>query len=192
MSFPAVLTRDDMEALDTLDLLPLRQMVNANQGRPLAPGAQNLLDALSRPDRFRILRHGAGAQILARNGLALAEAQHLLRQAYGAAIVFGSPTVHTVMDRTTGQVLAPLMFLRIDAPRAYRQDLVQLLAQRSAQHVTTSLERDRMVVRTELPLARLIGLERTVLDRTEGAAHVLCWLARYGPLPGMAVEGVQT
>ncbi|GAB3760724.1 hypothetical protein GCM10028796_09790 [Ramlibacter monticola] len=191
MSFPAALTRDDMEALDTLDLLPLRQRVGATHGKPLAAGGHSLLDALSRPDRFRILRHGAGGQILARNGLALAEAQHLLRQAYGAAIAFGSPTVHTVTDRATGQVLAPLMFLRIAAPRAYRQDLVQLLARCSPQQGTASFEGNRVVVRAELPLARLIGLEREVLDRTEGAADVLCRLARYGPVPGHAGEGLR-
>ncbi|GAB3757529.1 hypothetical protein GCM10028796_01810 [Ramlibacter monticola] len=193
MSFPAVLTRDDMEALDTreLDLLPLRQKVGATHGKPLALGGQNLLDALSRPDRFRILRHGAGGQILARNGLALAEAQHLLRQAYGGVVAFECPTVHTVMDRATGKLLVPLMFLRIDAPRAYRLDLLRLLAPCSLKPDATTLERGRIVVRAELPLARLIGLERQVIDRTDGAAHVLCWLARYGPVSGVAWEGLQ-
>jgi hypothetical protein len=33
MSFPVRLTRDDMNAFDTLDLLPLRQTVRAMHGR---------------------------------------------------------------------------------------------------------------------------------------------------------------
>jgi hypothetical protein len=133
MSFPAALTRDDMEALDTLDLLPLRQRVGATHGKPLGGGrpqtAGRAVAAGSLPHPApRRRRADSGAQ-RPRFGRSAAPAA----QAYGAAIAFGSPTVHTLTDRATGQVLAPLMFLRIAAPRAYRQDLVQLLARCSAQ-----------------------------------------------------------
>jgi hypothetical protein len=191
MSFPVTLTRDDMQALDTLDLLPLRQVVAAAGGKPLVFGCHDLLDALSRPDRFRILRHGTGGQILARNGLALAEAQHVLRQAYGEAIAFGRPTVHTLVERASGAVLVPLMFLRIDAPRAYRQELLRMPALSCAQQADVTLQRDRIVLRAERPLAQLVGLEREVLECTDGAAQVLCWLARYGPVPAAAAQGAQ-
>jgi hypothetical protein len=181
MSFPASLTRDDIEAFDTLDLLPLRQLVRVTHASRTALGGQCVLPGLSRPDRFRILRHSAGGQILARNGLALAEAQLLLRQACGAAIAFETPTAHRVLDHATGTTLVPVMFLRMDAPRAYRRDLLQMLGERSAEPREITIERDRIVLRTEMLLSRLIGLERQVLDHTDGAAHILCWLARYSP-----------
>jgi hypothetical protein len=94
MSFPVSLTMDDIEAFDRLDLLPLRQLVRATHASRTPLAGQGLLAALSRPERFRILRHGGGAQILARNGLALAEAQLLLRQVCGSSIAFGTPTAH--------------------------------------------------------------------------------------------------
>jgi predicted membrane GTPase involved in stress response len=186
MSFPVTLTRDDMQAFDTLDLLPLRQMVRAT-------GASRLddlrpLNGLSRPDRFRILRHGRGGQILAQNGLALAEAQVVLRHAYGSSIEFGTPSPHRVVDHATGTMLEPHMFLRIDAPRAHRQELLQVLVQRSAEAGKVAARRDRIVLRMESPLSRLIGLEREVLEATDGAAQILCWLSRYSPASSAVVE----
>lgn len=188
MSFPVTLTLDDMNAFDTLDLLPLRQMVRATHATATGLGGELLLDGLSRPDRFRILRHGPGGQILARNGLALAEAQVVLRQACARSIDFGPPTVHRVIDHDTGTVLVPMMFLHVDAPRAFRRELLQILAERSIGSGEIAMQRDRMVVRMESPLACLIGLERQILERTDGAAQILCWLSRYSPAPHAAVE----
>jgi len=191
MSFPVRLTREDVQALDTFDLLPLRQAVSLDCEGRIAMASQRLLDGLSRPERFRILRHGAGGQILARNGLALAEAQGVLQQVYGGLVSFGTPRVHTVTDDATGATLVPVMRLRIDAPRACRQAVVRTLDERAAAPREIAVVRDGIVVRTESPLAALIGLERQVLERTDGAAHVLCWLARYGPAHGSGARKVQ-
>ena len=90
MSFPVILTRDDMDAFVTLDLLPVRQTVRPRRASTEL-GGQGLLGELSRPACFRLLRQGTGVQILARNPLALAEAQQVLRQAYGRSIEFGTP-----------------------------------------------------------------------------------------------------
>lgn len=129
------------------------------------------------------MRHGGGGQILARNGLALAEAQALLRQAYGASIVFGTTSAHRVIDPASATVLVPMMCLRIDAPRACRQVLLQILERRSVGPGEMARERDRIVLRIEAPLACVIGLEQEVLQATAGAAHILCWLARYSAAP---------
>jgi hypothetical protein len=185
MSFPVTLSLDDMNAFDTLDLLPLRQMVRATHAPAGLSG--RLLDELSRPDRFRILRHGPGGQILARNGLALAEAQVVLRNAY-RSIDFGPPTVHRVIDHATGTILVPMMFLRVDAPRAFRRELLQILTERSTGASEIAMQRDRMVVRSESPLACLIGIERQILERTDGAAQILYWLSRYSAAPRAAAE----
>lgn len=188
MSFPVTLTLDDMNAFDTLDLLPLRQMVRPTHATAAPLNGRRLIEGLSRPNRFRILRHGRGGQILARNGLALAEARVALRHAYGRSIDFGPPTVHRVIDHATGTILAPMMFLRVDAPRAFRRELLQILAERSIEAGEIAMQRDRMTVRVESPLACLIGLERQILERTDGAAQILCWLSRYSPATRAAVE----
>lgn len=188
MSFPVTLTLDDMNAFDTLDRLPLRQMVRATHANATGLGGGRGLDGLSRPERFRILRHGRGAQILARNGLALAEAQVVLQHACGSSIDFETPSVHRVIDHATGTILAPMMFVSIDAPRAYRQELLQMLAQRTAQPGEIAIRRHRIVVRLESPLACLIGLERQVLEATDGSAQIVCRLSRYSPASDAAAE----
>jgi len=182
MSFPVTLTLDDMNAFDMLDLLPLRQMVHARHATAAGLASRLRLDGLSRPDHFRILRHGAGGQILARNGLALAKAQAVLQHACGQSIDFAPPTAHRVIDHATGAILVPMMFLRVDAPRAFRQELLQLLAERSIAPGEIALQRRRIVARVEAPLTALIGLERQIVERTDGAAHILCWLSRYSAL----------
>jgi hypothetical protein len=192
MIFRVNLTLDDMNAFDTLDRLPLRQVLRAKHATAKGLGDRRRLDGLSRPDRFRILRHGPGGQILARDGLSLAEAQVALRNAYGRSIDFGPPTVHRVIDHATGAILEPMMFLRVDAPRAYRQELLQMLVRRSAKASEIAPERNRIVISTEAPLACLIGLEQQVLDGTDGAAQIVCRLSRYSPAPRATVEEAYT
>ena len=188
MSFPVTLTLDDMNTFDTQDLLPLRQMVRATHATVTRLGGRLPLEGLSRPDRFRIMRHGPGGQIMARNGLALAEAQVVLRNAYGRSIDFGPPTIHRVIDHATGTILVPRMSLRVDAPRSFRRKLLQLFAERSIEPGEIAIKRNRMVVRIESPLACLIGLEQQILKRTDGSVQILCWLSRYGPAAEAAVE----
>src|SRR3954471_12501639 len=122
-----------MNSREALELLPLRQMVNAAGDAALRFAHQDLLDGLGRPDRFRVKSHGAGGQILASSEHALAEARVVLVQAYGASVTFGAPTVHTYTDTASGSLRVPVIFLRIDAPRPHAQDLRQLLARRGAE-----------------------------------------------------------
>jgi hypothetical protein len=78
------------------ELLPLRQTVTTTGEATVAFATQGLLDDLSRPGRYRIVRHGHGGQILAADEPALEQARWLLRQAYGALIDFGEPMLHTL------------------------------------------------------------------------------------------------
>ena len=162
-----------------LDLLPLRQMVAAAGDAGCVLAGQGLLDSLSRPGRFQILRHGHGAQILAASEFALAEARSVLRQAYGELVVFGAPSVHTYLDAPTQAVMVPVMFLRIDAPRAHLKELLALLQARAADQKQVDVQRARVVIRAEVELARALGLQRQVQEATDGAAHSLCWLSGY-------------
>ena len=66
--------------------------------------------------------------------------------------------------------------------------VLRMLVQRSAGAHEITTKRDRIVVRMESPLASMIGVEQQMLERTDGAAQILCWLSRYGPEPCMAVE----
>lgn len=168
-----------MNMRDAFDLLPLRQMVSACGDALRAFARQDLLDGLSRPDRYRIVRNGNGGQILAASEPALADAQLVLREAYGSRIAFGRPTVHTWVDHREENLMVPVMFVRIDAPRAHAQALRHMLATRCAAIQNIDLQRDRVVLRAEVELARALGLSREIGELTDGSAHVLSWLMRY-------------
>jgi translation elongation factor EF-G len=77
--------------------------------------------------------------------------------------------------------MVPVVYLRIDAPRSHWQDLLQLLADRSAQSKQADLQRRRVVVRAEMELSRSMGVTRQIGEVTDGAAQVLSWLMRYQP-----------
>ena len=173
-----------MNVRDPLDLLPVRQMVGARGEAADAFAAQALLDGLGQAGKYLVARHGQGAQILAANELALADAQAMLRRAYGPLVRFGEPNVHTYLDAKAGGLMVPVVYLRIDAPRSHWQDLLQLLADRCAQSKQADLQRHRVIVRAELELSRAIGVTREIGELTDGAAHVLSWLLRYQPANG--------
>lgn len=159
--------------------LPLRQWVEVTDDAERVFARQDLLDALSRPGRFQVVRHGAGGLLLAVRELGLAEGRVALRQAYGERVRFGPVTVHAEADPATGGWLLPVMFLRIDVPRAHRHALLDLLRERGIGTQDVDVRRDRAVVRAEAPLPRLLGLERRVGELTDGSAHTMCWLLRY-------------
>ena len=169
------------ELRDPMDLLPVLQLVTASGDAAPVFARQALLDRLSRPHRFRIVGHGSGGQILAASGRALAEAQGLLRQAYGASIGFGTPSVHTYVDAHTGMLMVPVVFMRIDAPRARGPELRNLLEERRARMQEVEMRRDRVVLRAEMQLSRTLDLEDRIASSTGGAAQVLSWLVRYEP-----------
>lgn len=175
-----------MNVREPLDLLPVRQLVDASGDAAQAFAGQELLDALCRPGKYRVVRHGQGAQILAANEFALAEAQAMLGRAYGALVTFGEPGVHTWLDGEAGALMVPVVYLRIDAPRSYWQDLLQLLADRNAQSKQADLQRHRVVIRAEMELSRSMGVARQIGELTDGAAQVLSWLMRYQPAGGLA------
>jgi hypothetical protein len=166
---------------DRLDLLPLRQMVSAAGDAALAFAHQGLLDWLAKPGKYQIVSYGPGAQILAVSELALAEARMMLCQAYGSLIKFGRATVHTYVDTLAETLMVPVIFLRVDAHRSHAQELLEMLKARCAVIKEVDLQRVRVVVRAEMELSRALGLERRIIELTDGSAHVLCWLLRYRP-----------
>jgi hypothetical protein len=145
-----------------LDLLPLRQHLRPATSAGLAFASRDLLESLSRPGKFQIVGLGEGGQVMAANEFALAEARLLLQQAYGDFLVFENASAHTYTDPVLKTVMVPVMFARIDAPRAHAHTLIQRLKDRGA-----------------APLAGLLGFGKEVLDLTNGSAQLLTWLLRY-------------
>lgn len=178
-----------MHVRDALDLLPLRQAVTAGEGREAAFARQVLLDRLSKPQRYAIVGHGSGGQILAAGERALAEARTVLRQAYGSAIAFGTPIVHSYVDPRAGERMVPVIFLRIDAPRAHGPQLQQLLNERGADLREIEARRERIVLRAEIELGHALDLESGIAEITDGASQLLSWLVRYQPASGGDARG---
>jgi hypothetical protein len=172
-----------MRSQNKLDLLPLRQCLRPATAAGLAFASHGLLESLSRPDKFQIVGLGEGGQIMAANELALAEARLILEQVYGDLLVFENATVHTYMDAARKTSMVPVMFLRIDAPKAHADALIQRLRDRGAAPQETDIERKRVVLRAEVPLADLLGFGKEVLECTDGSAQVLTWLLRYQANP---------
>lgn len=168
-----------MNVRDELDLLPLRQTVTARGEAESFFARRGLLQWLSRPGKYRIVGHGSGGQILAGSEIALADAQLVLRQAYGSLVTFGETTVHTYVDPREEVLMVPVMFMRIDAARVHAGQLQEILAQRGAALQEIDRQRDRVVLRAEVQLTRALGLHRQLLELTDGTAHVLCWLVGY-------------
>jgi hypothetical protein len=170
-----------MHVRDRWDLLPLRQMVRVSGDAARVFARQGVLDGLSKPNRFRIVGHGEGGQILAAGELALAEAGVVLRRAYGELVSFATATIHTY--REAGTLMVPVMFLRIDAPRAHMRELLELLHARCGRKPDVDAQRHRTVLRAEVELSRGLDLHGRVHALTDGAAHVLSWLQGYQPAP---------
>lgn len=168
-----------MHVRDPLDLLPLRQLLHVHGEAPTPFAHRGALEWLSRPDRFRVVSHGAGGQVLAASELALAEARVVLQQACGDSVRFGSVAVHSYVDTREEVLMVPVMFLRIDAPRCHREELATLLQARGADLKELDLQRDRVVLRAELEFGRALGLHREVQELADGSAHFLSWLRGY-------------
>jgi hypothetical protein len=168
-----------MNVRDELDLLPLRQLVAVDCEPAGSFGGRSALDCLSRPGRYRIVSHGRGGQILACSERSLAEAGSALRQAYGALVRFGVPTVHTYVDPRKGVLMLPVAYLRVDAPRRYAAALQNALAKCGCPGQEVDRRRDGVVIRAELELARTLGLQQRIGELTDGTALVLSWLAGY-------------
>jgi hypothetical protein len=156
-----------MRSQNKLDLLPLRQCLRPATAGGLAFANRDLLESLSRPDKFQIV------------SLGVAEARLILQQAYGDHLLFESPFVHTYVDPVHETLMVPVMFLRIDAPRVHAPALIQRLKERGAVPQKTDIQRKRVVLRAEVRLAELLGFAREVLELTDGSAQVLGWLLRY-------------
>ncbi len=171
-----------MRSPNRLDLLALRQGLRPASADLPALHDPGLLASLSRSDSFQIGRHGSAVEIRAATELALAQARLVLQQACGEQLDFGDAFAHTWVDPVSGLTMAPVMFLRIDAPKVHAHALLERLKERGAVVQRTDIERKRIVLRGEAWLADLIGFGRDVLELTDGSAQVLSWLLRYDAL----------
>lgn len=179
----------DVNVRDALDLLPWRQMVSVEGDAARGLARECFPRWLAKPDQYRIDSHGHGGRILAVSELALAHARAALLRAYGCALTFGMPNVHTYVDPQVGAVMVPVMFLRVDAPRSHAHALRQLLADRGAEIKEVDLQRHRVLLRAELEMSRSLGMERAIGELTGGAAHVLSWLLRYQRASAASPQG---
>lgn len=84
--------------MESLTTMPHRQAVQPARGGCLALAEQQLLDRLSRPGEFVLVRHGSGGLIRAASRAALEDARARLAAIYGDSIRFGEPYVLTLQE----------------------------------------------------------------------------------------------
>lgn len=160
--------------------LPLRQCWRA--ANPLAqPPA---LDGLSCTRRFIVLAQPEGGEIRAACERSLAQGRSALRQAVGprAALAFGAVEAHSYVDAVSGRRMVPWMFVHVDAPAAQWQQLAQDLRARGARLHEVEMHADRVVLRAEAALQRLIGYCGIARSVAGDQARVCMWTVRYEPL----------
>jgi hypothetical protein len=164
---------------DTLAQYPLRQS--------LLPGAKGLrifetlgvVDWLSRPDRYLVVCEGRGGRIYAADERFLEEAQHVIRNAHDARVVFRAPEIHTYIDPELDALVEPVMYLRIKVPHACAREVLAELGFRGVRILEQDMQSHDVVIRAEGRLGRLIGFAAMVDSVGHGSAAFWTWLDRY-------------
>lgn len=167
-----------MQTDERLAQYPLRQA--------LLPGAEGLaifaergtVEWLSRPERFLIVCEGRGGSIYASNECALAEAQALVQDVHGTQVVCRPPEIHRYQAED-GNVVEPLMFVRLKAPVEYLARISEDLARRDVTIEEQDVQHHDVVVRAQGWLQDLMGYPQALEELTGGSATLWTWLLRY-------------
>jgi hypothetical protein len=161
--------------------LPLRQRWQLLGDSAPASAAPPLRDTVPVRSKFALIPQGAGGEIWALNERALREGRAAVSAGHGEGVRFGELQVHTYVDPVRRVPMEPLMFVKVNARREHLDVLLQQLRARGARMHEVELQKQRVVLRAEARLARLLGLEEAVLAVGRHSAQVFSWLVRYEP-----------
>lgn len=123
---------------------------------------------------------GEGLLILAADERALSQPVETVRKLNGGEIRVSQPRVRY---RYAGRLEEPVMWLRVAAPRARIEAVVQDLVDREARMERVDWLAQKPVVEARVRLRDLLGYVPHVETMTDGAAEVSMWLSHYAPVP---------
>ena len=170
---------EDYPPIDKPTRFPLRQRWRTTGSLPQGPE----LTELSCPRRFLVRVDPGSGQIRAACERTLAQGRAALAEAMapGAVPTFGAIQAHSYVDPHSGEEMEPLVFVYVDAPRPQWQRLSEDLRSRGARMHEVEMQANRVVLRAQLALRRLLGFGGDALAATGGGVHVATWLVRYEP-----------
>jgi len=128
-----------------------------------------------------------GLTVRGRNEDALAWPLQVLKDLYGDRLEVGEPRVRLWNGAS---VLEPVMQLRISAPRAVLPPIEQELQRRRVPIGERHLARFHAVLRSEAPLARLIGLPERLRTLGNDMAQHWILLSHYAAMEPQPPDGL--
>lgn len=110
----------------------------------------------------------SGLVVYAASEMDLEEVAQCLRDSFATTYTldFGAPAV--CFRKQNGQLLQPVMHLRIRARRAAVRDILQDLMERLAQVLEVDYQKQDVIVRAEVPALHLLGLYSNLRLLTQG------------------------
>ncbi len=162
-----------------LERYPLRQALSVSYQKLASLRENAATEWISKPDHYLLVDDGEQLNLCAANEQALEEATPLVAAALGASARFGTPRAHCAVRGHDGARLQPVMYVRVQVPRAHAAHVREELARRGARLVEADPQGDRFVLRAEAPLAALIGYRKFLQDTTNARFELWSWLARY-------------
>jgi hypothetical protein len=161
---------------------PVEQLVRRRNQRYQYRFALTARAMLPPKEDFYAHVSGDGLALHAKSEDALEWPVSLLRDMYGERIELGAPRVRLWRG---DHVHEPVMQVRIATPRVLLEPVVEELARRGVEVQERYVAKNNAVVRTEAPLARLLGLPVRLRELTEGRAEHWFVLSHYAkPDPG--------
>ena len=156
--------------------LPLRQrwqLTCPGTATQMGPAWREPRRALA---KFILVAQGQEGEIRAVNERALADARQLVERAHHGRVRFLPAQVHTYVDPLQRVPMEPLMFVKTSAPREHLDAALRELRARGARMHEVELQGRGVLLRAEVRLRDLLGLQDAV-----PSAQVFSWLVRYEP-----------
>jgi predicted membrane GTPase involved in stress response len=121
-----------------------------------------------------------GLRMLAATETALTIPGEVIRQMHANEVEIDKPSVRLQYE---GQVLEPIMWVRVSVGHAVAEPVLQDLIAREGHIEEADWGHPRTIIRARAPLRRLLGYAQTLSRLSDPGADVQMWLSHYQRLP---------
>lgn len=164
--------------------LPLEQLAKRRGAAFQFAFATQAKERVPQSEEFALRASHRGLHILAKNEEALAAPVEGLREVYGSDLLLDPPKVRLIEGV---QLKEPIMHVRVSAYADFRDSVKRALRRRGAILLEEYVRSPYCVLRSEAPLADLLGFSAELARLTAGTARhwiVLSHYAIVAPDPG--------
>lgn len=161
--------------------LPIEQLVRRKGMAFQFAFATEAKELLPRHEEFVLDASHKGLRVMARNEEGLARPVAALRDVYGASLEVEPARVRLIEGV---QVQEPIMHVRVSLPTQFRSPVKRALRRRGAVLCEEYVRPTWCVLRSEAPLAGLLGLSEELARLTAGTARDWVVLSHYALVTG--------